>query len=76
MLSFAYDAVQREYKGYWHMNFSIINGCGTCKIIFVVILFLSDACEFTKIAIKIAQKVSKQVLQKNQSIEKSREKIS
>ena len=28
----------RKCKAYWHMNISLINGCGTCKIIFVVIL--------------------------------------
>jgi len=27
-----------KYKAYWLMNFSLINGCGTSKIIFVVIL--------------------------------------
>ena len=39
MLSSAYSTVKRsEYKAYWHMNFLLINGCGTHEIIFMVIL--------------------------------------
>ena len=35
ILSYVYKAVQRankhEYKAYWYMNLSLINGCGTRK---------------------------------------------
>jgi len=36
MFSSVYNAVQQgehihKYKAYWYMNFSIINGCGTCE---------------------------------------------
>ena len=31
-------ASKRKYEAYWHINISLINGCGTHEIIFVVIL--------------------------------------
>ena len=42
----------REYKAYWYMNFSLINGCGTCENnIRGHSFFRSGACEFTNIII-------------------------
>jgi len=50
-----------EYKAYWHMNFSLINGCGTHKNnICGHSFFWSGTSEFTNIIIA-TKKVSKQV---------------
>ena len=47
-----------EYKVYWHMSFSLINGCGTHKNYNHGHSFCwSDTCEFTN----IPKKVNKQV---------------
>jgi len=50
-----------EYKAYWHMNFSLINWCGTfenniCGHSF----FKSGICEFTKYY-NCYQKINKQM---------------
>ena len=49
----------RIYKAYWHMNFSLINGCGTCKNIHDH-YFLSEAYEFANIII-VTENVNKVV---------------
>ena len=50
----------RKYKAYWHMNFSLINACGTRKNNIRSHSFcLSDTCEFTIII--IVAKKSEQV---------------
>jgi len=50
----------RKYEAHWHMNFSLINGCGTHENnIYDYSLFLSGTYEFTNII--IATKKGKQV---------------
>ena len=61
MLSFVYNRVSiHKYKAYWHMNFSLINGCGTCENNNSWSFFWSAACQFTNIII-VTKKVNKQV---------------
>ena len=48
-----------KYKAYWHMNLLLINGCGTRKIIFMVILS-SEVTLVSSLNITIVTKKSKQ----------------
>ena len=44
--------MQIQSLSYWHMNFSLINGCGTCKNnVRAHPFFCSGACEFTNVIV-------------------------
>ena len=63
------EASKREFKAYWHMKFSLINGCGTRKKIFVLILSFEVALvNSPNIIIVTTKKVNRQVYGKIQSI--------
>jgi len=54
----------RKYKAYWHINFSLINGYDTVKIIFVVILSFEVVLVNSPNITIVAKKVNKKCKEK------------